>query len=358
MQYNAVAMTVAQNAIGQNEKPAPIRVRPGFSINITRPEFYMRDYDVSQKEFNRLLRKDKIGRWSRRTNSASSCGRRLTWHRNDIESSIIVDDEGRRIARERDVLEPGNKFYWSCGKAVRKGDLSFLYRTDPAMDIRYLLLAEGDAVPSREWEWQCPFVVAYKFQIPLLLEHIRQAGVHILQTTSIPVTETNWRRLNAMLAERNLSYPEEVRKNRRVDIFTGIPLSAAESPAMDENASVDSLDSWTASPATYERLTRPEQRKFRERVIRAYGGSCAITDESCNAVLEAAHLPGRAHKQHNLARDGVLLRIDLHRLLDTGLMTFTAKGIIQISREAGAEYRKLHGQTIRFPKRKIDRPAL
>ena len=133
---------------------------------------------------------------------------------------------------------------------------------------------------------------------------------------------------------------------------------AAESSATDENAEMESLDSWAASPATYERLTRPEQRKFRERVIRAYGGSCAITGESCNAVLEAAHLPGRDHTQHNLARDGILLRIDLHRLLDTGLMTFTAKGIIQIIREAGAEYRKLHGQTIRFPKRKSDHPTL
>ena len=112
-------------------------------------------------------------------------------------------------------------------------------------------------------------------------------------------------------------------------------------------------------PPTYERLMRPEQRQFRENLIRAYEGSCAITGESTDAVLDASHLPERDYKQgHNRARDGILLRTDLHRLLDAGLMSFTAKGIIQISREAGVEYQKLHGQTIRFPKRKADRPQL
>ena len=114
-----------------------------------------------------------------------------------------------------------------------------------------------------------------------------------------------------------------------------------------------------APVATYERPIRPEQRQFRDNLIRAYGGCCAVTGASIDAVLDAAHLPGRDYKLgHNSACDGILLRADLHRLLDTGLMAFTAKGIIQISREAGAEYRKLHGQTIRFPKRKSDHPTL
>ena len=362
--HNIIAMTVAQNKIGQNEKPAPIRVRPGLWINLTRPEFYMSYCDVSQEKFAQLLHKDNIGKWSRKTNSAPSCDHRLTWHRNDAKSSIIVDDDGRQIASEWDILEPGGKVNWSCGQTARKGDLSLFYRTAPAMDIRYLLLVEGNAKdrtevePGRVWPIGCDCIVAYKFQVPLLLEDIRQAGVHIRQTTAISVAETNWRRLNEMLAKRNPSYPKEILKKFGIDIFAGIPPSTIESSATDENSLADSLDSWAASPATYERLTRPEQGKFRERVIRAYGGFCAITGESCNAVLEAAHLPGRDHKRHNLASDGVLLRIDLHRLLDTGLMTFTAKGIIQINRKAGVEYRKLHGQTIRFPKRKSDHPQL
>ncbi|MGG5818737.1 HNH endonuclease [Falsiroseomonas sp. HW251] len=66
---------------------------------------------------------------------------------------------------------------------------------------------------------------------------------------------------------------------------------------------------------------RPEQAAFRQRVGEAWGWRCAITGEDVPEVLEAAHLPGASWRTgDNEATDGVLLRADLHRLFDAGLL--------------------------------------
>jgi len=66
---------------------------------------------------------------------------------------------------------------------------------------------------------------------------------------------------------------------------------------------------------------RPEQAAFRKRVGDAWGWRCAITGEDVPEALDAAHLPGASWRVgDNEATDGILLRADLHRLLDAGLL--------------------------------------
>ena len=58
---------------------------------------------------------------------------------------------------------------------------------------------------------------------------------------------------------------------------------------------------------------RPNQRRFRERLMNAYGGRCAVTGCDVPDLLDAAHLmPWR------IADEGVLLRTDLHRMIVSG----------------------------------------
>ena len=226
-------MAVARDKSSRNEKTAPALSRPGFWINIARPESYMDPSKISPEEFERLFHKDNLGKWSPKTLSASSCGLRLKWHRDDAKGSRVTDDNDRRVAGERNELRSGEFIPgWSCDKNIREGDLSLFYRTDPAKDIRYLFLAKGNVRRDEEWKWVCDCEVAYKFQVPLPLESIRRAGVHIRQATAIPVKPADWRRLNEMLAERNRYYPEEVRENFGVDIFAGIPPLQAEPPVV------------------------------------------------------------------------------------------------------------------------------
>jgi HNH endonuclease len=75
---------------------------------------------------------------------------------------------------------------------------------------------------------------------------------------------------------------------------------------------------------------RKGQREFQVRVMRAYGGRCAISNCGDSAVLEAAHIiPVKDRGRHSLG-NSLLLRADLHRLFDSGLITIRSNQIVQI----------------------------
>jgi hypothetical protein len=91
---------------------------------------------------------------------------------------------------------------------------------------------------------------------------------------------------------------------------------------------------------------RPEQASFRKRVGAACGWACVITGETVREVLDAAHLPGSSWRAgDNAATDGVLLRADLHRLLDAGLLRIDG-GVVRV--EVGG-YAPFDGQIARMP---------
>src|SRR5207244_4015138 len=57
---------------------------------------------------------------------------------------------------------------------------------------------------------------------------------------------------------------------------------------------------------------------FRRRLLKAYGGRCAISDCNCSEALEAAHIRGYGGEETNHVQNGLLLRSDLHSLMDLG----------------------------------------
>jgi hypothetical protein len=91
---------------------------------------------------------------------------------------------------------------------------------------------------------------------------------------------------------------------------------------------------------------RVEQAAFRQRVGDAWGWRCAITGEAVPEVLEAAHLPGTSWRAgDNTALDGILLRTDLHSLLDAGLLHIEG-GIVRVS---VGTYRRFDGLVLPEP---------
>jgi hypothetical protein len=70
---------------------------------------------------------------------------------------------------------------------------------------------------------------------------------------------------------------------------------------------------------TVEQEFRMRQQAFRLRVGHRCGWRCVVTGTAIREVLDAAHLPGKNWRTDNQAEDGVLLRSDLHRLLDRRL---------------------------------------
>ncbi len=98
------------------------------------------------------------------------------------------------------------------------------------------------------------------------------------------------------------------------------------------------------------------QGTFRILVTDAYNRRCAVTHEKVLPVLEAAHIRPFADGGEHRVDNGLLLRSDLHILLDRGYVTVTPGYKFEVSRhlrtdfDNGQEYFAWHGQPIRLPK--------
>lgn len=118
-----------------------------------------------------------------------------------------------------------------------------------------------------------------------------------------------------------------------------IPLSSISGLQRDAGtASQDVKTVW----AEVER--RMKQDAFRTRVGGKYGWKCAVSGNEVREVLEAAHLPGKDWRHHNNASDGVMLRVDLHRLLDRGLAKLRDGRFWIEERARCEEYVQFHGR--------------
>ena len=92
------------------------------------------------------------------------------------------------------------------------------------------------------------------------------------------------------------------------------------------------------------RKLRDQQQQFRDEVLARCEYRCVLSGCDVPEALEAAHLPGRSWERgHNSGTDGIALRADLHRLLDTGLLTINFEGMVECK---VAHYLWLNGKRI------------
>lgn len=86
-------------------------------------------------------------------------------------------------------------------------------------------------------------------------------------------------------------------------------------------------------------VRRRGQRSFREALLKAYSGACAITGCTIPAILEAAHVHPYKGDHTNVVNNGLLLRADVHTLFDLGLIAIEPQTlIVRVSPElAGTE---------------------
>ncbi|MEW2741722.1 HNH endonuclease [Providencia sp. PROV130] len=104
-------------------------------------------------------------------------------------------------------------------------------------------------------------------------------------------------------------------------------------------------------------VVREGQPKFRNKLLRAYEGKCAVTGCSIQELLEAAHIRPYAGPWHTKAQHGLLLKTDIHTLFDRGLIWVDSTFNIRVSeRLANTEYTVLDGKLLRLPKNKEDWP--
>lgn len=97
------------------------------------------------------------------------------------------------------------------------------------------------------------------------------------------------------------------------------------------------------------------QGSFRVMVTDVYQRRCAVTRERVLPALDAAHIKPYSQGGDHAIKNGLLLRSDVHKLLDTGYVTISPDHLFEVSRKVkedfdnGRHYYSLHGSQIYIP---------
>jgi putative restriction endonuclease len=123
--------------------------------------------------------------------------------------------------------------------------------------------------------------------------------------------------------------------------------------------------SLTALPSLLDRqrafvdiLRRRGQHAFREQLMHAYNGRCAISRYDAPDALEAAHIVPYARSGLTTASNGLLLRADVHTLFDLGLVAVRPDSfqVVLSDRLQGTRYEALQGCSVSQPSEAPLRP--
>ncbi len=116
--------------------------------------------------------------------------------------------------------------------------------------------------------------------------------------------------------------------------------------------------------AEYLTRARLGQGAFRVLVTEAYQRRCAVTGQRTLPVLQASHIKPYGESGPHRVDNGILVRADLHILLERGYMTLTEGLQIEVSHhikedfDNGEDYCALQGQGLAVvPAAAIDRPS-
>ena len=118
------------------------------------------------------------------------------------------------------------------------------------------------------------------------------------------------------------------------------------------NADFDAKNNEDARKITTRSIAvRRGQPAFRQALLAAYQGKCAITGCTVGVLLEAAHILPYQGDHTNHVQNGLLLRTDIHTLLDLGLLAIrpSTYEVVLSKRLSDSEYWHLHGQKMTIP---------
>ncbi|GGO65212.1 HNH endonuclease [Bowmanella pacifica] len=115
----------------------------------------------------------------------------------------------------------------------------------------------------------------------------------------------------------------------------------------EEHAKIDEDEMSHDFFDTAEVKIRKKQNKFRESILRAYGGQCMVTGCTVIVVLEAAHIIPFSESPDNSLDNGLVLRADIHKLFDSNLIRITSGYKVKVDYQLkGTEYELLEGKAL------------
>lgn len=137
----------------------------------------------------------------------------------------------------------------------------------------------------------------------------------------------------------------------------------AQNALNEEHTGVDQFDPKDSSDGRTFKMqkmaNRLGQRKFREALLVAYEGTCAISGSTEVSVLQAAHISPYDGSKTNNVQNGLLLRADIHNLFDLGLIAIEPKTytIVVSDRVTDSTYKAYNHTKIKLPEKKHHRPS-
>jgi hypothetical protein len=147
--------------------------------------------------------------------------------------------------------------------------------------------------------------------------------------------------------------PSSVVNKKTLEGIERVELWFAQQNEFDPENEKDARDRVIA-----EIVRRRGQAPFRRKLLKAYGYRCAITEYETVDALEAAHIRPYFGPSTNVISNGLLLRSDIHTLLDLGLISIDDEFRVMVSaRVTDAEYRMFCGREIRLPNQRESWPS-
>ncbi|EHF01818.1 hypothetical protein HMPREF1008_01442 [Olsenella sp. oral taxon 809 str. F0356] len=106
-------------------------------------------------------------------------------------------------------------------------------------------------------------------------------------------------------------------------------------------------------------LQRERQSKFRQDLMAAYEGTCAVSDTNVVDALQAAHIDPYRGRRSQIVQNGILLRADIHLLYDANLVAIEPETHVLRLAESikGSIYERYAGTPIAVPKDTDLRPS-
>ena len=103
---------------------------------------------------------------------------------------------------------------------------------------------------------------------------------------------------------------------------------------------------------------RRGQTKFREKLLSAYGRTCAVTGCKIVELLEAAHIQPHAEEPNYSVTNGLLLRADIHTLFDLNLLSVDSRLRIRLAPTLlKSEYKEFEGKPLKEPATVSEMPS-
>lgn len=95
---------------------------------------------------------------------------------------------------------------------------------------------------------------------------------------------------------------------------------------------------------------RDGQSRFKVKILKIYSNQCCVTGEKIPELMEAAHIQPYVNDCSNHAQNGLLLRVDIHRLYDNNLIFIDRDYRIHVSGFVkNPNYRQYDGRRITLP---------